>query len=222
MALRRQLAHSLRQKVGLGEDVAYDEHQQRPDALGPRAWENDAPGVLVHQVEGEHDHLPARILERSIEHGMVGIAGGRLGNAEVAQLALGLLGEQRRNDIRPRRVECCRRHPVQHEHVDVVGPQVAQRLLEARHDLGRGLNARSLPVAAVDVRLGRDNDLGPLARPECAAKNRLGTIKRRRVEISDTEVERGAHQINRFCLAFSCAEPDAAVPAAAEAGYGNL
>ena len=50
--------------------------------------EHDAPGVLVHQVEGEHDHLPT--LERSIEHGMVGIAGGRFGDAELAQFALGL------------------------------------------------------------------------------------------------------------------------------------
>ena len=117
--------------------LAHREHQQRADALLARVRKHVLPRALMHHVEAHHEHLPDGIVHRALQH-LVGEIDDRVfGDADVPDLALALLFEQRRRDHVQRIVVLGELDAVQIEHVDMIGAHQAQRIVEARDHLLR-------------------------------------------------------------------------------------
>jgi hypothetical protein len=63
-------------------------------ATGPsanRLRKDVGAGVLVHHVERDHHHVPHLVLDGAPKHFVLGVVGGGLGDAEMAELTLRLL-----------------------------------------------------------------------------------------------------------------------------------
>ncbi len=210
----------LLQEPRLGEDVAHREHAQRADLVGLRALQEMLARVLVHQVEGQHEHLPDRLLHGALQHDVLGIARGGLGDGEMAQLALLLLAQEGGDDLRHGPVVELGPQPVQVEDVDMVGVESAQRGLQVG-DHG-GCRERARAVERVDVGLGGDHHALARAALDGLADDALRAVADRRVDEVDAEVERPLHQRDRLRLGETGAEPDAAVTAAAEPRHAHL
>ena len=88
MALLDQLGEDVGTIGGIAEDVADDEHQERADAARPGYRKDTAPRSLVRQAVGRHGDFPGRFLDRPGQHGLFRIIGARLGDADMAHLAL--------------------------------------------------------------------------------------------------------------------------------------
>ena len=86
-----EIAHRGAQALGLREDVAHREHQQRADPAGAGQRKHAVAGILMHHVKPEHDHLPNLVLRRPVQNLVLGIVRRRLGDAEMAELAFRLL-----------------------------------------------------------------------------------------------------------------------------------
>ena len=114
---------------GVAEDVADDEHQERADPATLRHRKDPATRALVHEAVGQHGDFPGRFLDRPGEHLLFRIVGARLGDADMAHLALLLeLHESGRQDI-AMMVVGRRRDGVEMEDVHVVEAQPPQRRL---------------------------------------------------------------------------------------------
>src|SRR6185503_16798098 len=194
------------------EDVAHREHAERADALLACHRQQAPARVLMHHAEAQHEHFPDALLHRASEHGVLGVARAGLGHREVAELALLLLAQQPRHDLRHGLVVGRRPQPVQVEDVDVVGVELAQRVVEIGEHGGAGRG----------VALGRDDDAVARAALDGLADDALRLVGRGGVEEVDAEVERLAHERHRLRLGQARAQPDAAVAAAAQARNADL
>jgi hypothetical protein len=134
-------------------------------------------------------------LERALEH-----PGGEVGDARVADPALLLELAQRLDRVLERgRVA----RPVQQEQVDVVGVQLAQRVL------GGALQPPRLRVGRTDLR--RDEDVAAVDAAGGDAGRHLGlvAVRARGVYVPVPDLERVAHALGRFTAPqLPGAEPD--------------
>ena len=122
-AIGGQLAHRRGEPPWLREDVAHREHHQRADAVLPGQREHRFARVLVHHVKGDHRDVPHAVAAGALDHSVLGIAGRGLGDAEMAELALLLLAQQRRRERLDRMVVGARGDAVQLVDVDVIGAE---------------------------------------------------------------------------------------------------
>ncbi len=149
-----QLLHGLLQAARDAEQAAHHEHQEGADPVLQGEREDGLARVLVHHVERQHHDLPAIVPYRPLQHLVRRIIRRGFGDTEVADLALGLLVQQRRHELLHGVVVGCGRHAVELEQIDMIGTQGAQRAVQARdHVLCR--QRRAVPS---DLRLGRDHD----------------------------------------------------------------
>ncbi len=86
----RQIPDRAPQPLGLGKNVADREHQQSADPVRNRQRKHAASGILVHHVKAEHDDLPDAVGDGAPDRLVLEIMGRGLGDAEMAELALGL------------------------------------------------------------------------------------------------------------------------------------
>ena len=166
---------------------------------------------LVHQAVGQHGDLPGRFLDRPCEHLLFRIVGARLGDADMAHLALLLeLDESGRQDIAMMVVGGWR-DGVEMEDVHVVESEAPQRRL---HLAGHRLAG----IACVEDGLGRDHQLGAVMGPGGGADDLLGAIGLGGVEEIDAEIDGRAHDRHAVVEARATAQAQAAVAAATEPG----
>ena len=149
------------------------------------------PRVLVHHVEPEHDDVPQAVLDRALQHLVLGVAGAGLGDAEMADLALGLFPQQRRRDLVAGPVVSLRRNAVQLENVDAIDAEQPERIVEAGHGaVGGGGPTR----AAGNPGLGGDHDLVARHSLQRLAQDLFGAVDGGGVEQIDPEVEGLMHR----------------------------
>ena len=145
------------------------------------------------------------------EHSLFRIVGARLGDADMAHLALFLeLDEGGRQDIAMMLVGG-RGHGVEMEDVHVVETQPPQRRLHlAGHRLA------GIPCA--EDGFGRDHQLGAVIGPDGGADDLLGAIGLGGVEEIDAEIDGRPHDRHAVVEARAAAEAEPAVAAAPEPG----
>ena len=210
VALLDQLGEDVGAIGGVAEDVADDEHQERADPSALRLRKDLAPCALVHEAVGQHGDFPGRFLDRPREHLLFRIVGARLGDADMAHLALFLEPDEGgRQDVTMVLVGR-RADGVEMEDIDVVEPQPFQRGL---HLAGHGFGC----VAGVEDGLGRDHQLVAVIGPGGGSDDLLGAIGLGGVEEIDAEIDRRTHDRHAIVDAGAAAEAQAAVAAAAKA-----
>ncbi len=121
------------------ENVAHREHQERADAILPGQRKHRFARVLVQHVKGDHRDIPHAVAAGALRHRVLGVAGRGLGDAEMAELALLLLAQQRRREHMERMVVSARGDAVQLVDIDVIGAELPAMS-------GRGSRPRS-PVS---------------------------------------------------------------------------
>ena len=165
--------------------------------------------ALVHEAVGQHGDFPGRFLDRPGEHLLFRIVGARLGDADMAHLALLLEPyEGGRQDITMVLVGC-RADGVEMEDVDVVEAQPFQRGL---HPAGHGFAC----VTGVEDGLGRDHQLVPVIGSGGGSDDLLGSIGLGGVEEIDAKIDGRPHDRHAVVEAGAAAEAQAAVAAATE------
>src|ERR1043165_6894855 len=102
--------------------------------------------------------------------------------------------------------------------VDVIGAHAREALLDAAARLAGGI----LRVVERKFFLGRDDDLVARHALERAADDAFGAVDFRGVEEVDAEVEGAADDIRALLFGGAVAHAEAARPAAAEPGDGDL
>ena len=125
-AARGQLAQGGCEALRPREDVAHREHHEGADPVGDGPREDFGARVLVHHVKRDHHHVPHLVLDGALQHIVLGVVRGGLGDAEMAELAFRPLLQQRRGDHVARLGIGFGQHTVQLEDVDVVGIEPAQ------------------------------------------------------------------------------------------------
>jgi hypothetical protein len=103
---------------------------------------------------------------------------------------------------------------VQLEDVNIVGAELLERIVEARHRVRGGGTA----LAQRDPRLGRDHDTVARNGLDRLANDAFRAVDRGGVEQIDPEIERLAHERHGFRLALAGPEPEPAEAAAAQPG----
>ena len=187
-----------------------------PFCAGDR--EHVLAGALVHHVEAHHEDLPDVILHGELEH-LVGVILDRvLGDADVPDLALGLLLQQRGHDLLDRVLVLVRVHAVQIEHVDGVGAHQAQRVVQA----GDHLLRRPPLAAAMHECLGGDHDRLAGNRLERLSDHALGAVGGGGVDEVDAEVHGLVDEPGAFILGFAGLHAQPAETAGAQAGHADL
>src|SRR5581483_1380919 len=172
------------------------------------------PRALVHHVEAHHEHFPDGILQRALERLVGEIDDWILGETDVPDLALAFLLDQLRSEHVARMVVHVGLNAVQIEHVDVVGTEQPQRIVEARHHpLGRP------PLAvALDGRFGGEDDgLAPDSL-ERLADHAFCAVGRRGIDEVDAKLDGVAHEPRRLLLIQAGFQPHAGKAAGAEPG----
>ena len=204
MALLDQLGEDVATIGGIAEDVADDEHQERADAATLRYRKDPVTRALVHEAVGQHGDFPGSFLDRPGQHALFRIIGARLGNADMAHLALLLeLHEGGRQDIAMifigRRID-----GVEMEDVHVVEAQPSQRRLDAA---GHGLAC----IARLEDGLGRDHQPVPVIGPGGGSDDLLGSIGLGGVEEIDAEIDGRTHDRHAVVDAGAAAKAQTAV-----------
>lgn len=213
-ALLRQLTQFAGDAWRIGKNAAHREHDQGADAVFARHRKHVRPRALVHHVETDHEDVPDRIVHRALER-LVGEIDDRVfREPDVTDFAPRFLGEQRRRQSVARVIVHARIDGVQHEQVDVIGAEHAQRIVEARD------HPRRRPPFAVPPhrRFGRHHDLVARHRFERMADHALGAVGRRRVDEIEAELDRLEHQPRRLVLAQAGFQPHPREAAGAEPG----
>ena len=175
--------------------LPHREHQQRADALRPRDRKHVPARALVHHVEAHHEHLPDRIVHRALQHRVGEIDDRVLGDADVPDLALLFLLEQRRRDRLERIVVFVDLDAMQIEHVDMIGAHQAERIVEAATTFSGGAHG-----VAAELRLGGDHDLVARDGLQRLPDHALGAVARRGVDEVDAEPDRLVDQPRGFVL----------------------
>ncbi len=191
--------------------------KQRADAFLARHRKHVIARALVHHVEAHHEHLPNRIVHRAREHRVGEIDNRILGDADVPDLALGLLLDERRRQGLQRIIVLVRLHAMQIEHVHIVGAHDPQRIVQAR-DHARG---RPPFVIAVNEGLGRHHHLVPRNGFERAADHAFGAVGGRRVDEVDAEPDGLMNELCRFVLGLAGLQAKPRKAAGAEAGNAD-
>ena len=150
-------------------------------------------------------------LDRPGQHLLFRIVGARLGDADMAHLALFLELHQRGRQHVAMMVVGRRSDGVEMEDVDVVEAEPPQSRLDAAGHVSAG-------VARLEDGLGRDHQLVAVVGPDGGADDLLGAIGLGGVEEIDAEIDGRAHDRHAVVDAGAAAEAQAAVAAAAEAG----
>jgi len=126
LALLDQRGEGVAPVGGVAEQVADDEHQKRADPSTLRHRKDLATRALVHEAVGQHGDFPGGFLDRPGEHLLFRIVGARLGDADMAHLALLLEPDEGgRQDVAMVLVGCWR-HGVEMEDVHVVEAEPLQ------------------------------------------------------------------------------------------------
>ena len=167
----------------------------------------------MQHVEAHHDHPPHVVVQRARQHRIGEIVDRVLREADVPDLALHLLFNERRRDDVACMLVLVRLHPVQIEHIDIVGAHRPQRIVETFD------HARRRPplVAAVDGRLGRNEHLlagDGFQRPPHHAFRAIGW---RRVDDIDAQPKGLLDQPRRLRLGLPGLQAEPAEAAGAEA-----
>jgi len=204
-----------RAAVGVvAEDVAHHEHQQRADAAPPRDRKHLGARALVHQAVGQHDDLPWRLQGGAREHRLLRIARPRLGEADMAHLALLLEPQQRRRQRVAMMLVGGRADRVEMEDVDMVEPEPLQRRLDLpRHRLRR--------VLGLEQRLGRDHEPVTVIGLHRRAHDLLGPVGLGRVEEVHPQIDRRPRDPHALLETRPAPQPEPTVAAAAEPGNGD-
>ena len=141
-------------------------------------------------------HIPSA--DGALQHRVPAIARPGLGDAEMPQLALLVPSHSAGKRYRAM-VVGRRRNAVQLEDIDIVGAELAQRVVEARR---RRARRRSRP-AARDPRLGGRSPPVARHRSRRLAEDRFGPVDGGGIEQIDAEIERlvdeGDRPRSRFC-----------------------
>ena len=203
------------QSLRTAEGKPYGEHHQDADAPLHRRGKDPSAGRLVQHVEANHHYIPHVVLERPLQHPVLGIGIEGLGDPDEADLALLAQLLERRHDAGEQALVIGQRHTVQVVDVDGVGPEAPQAPLQAQPDIV-GCQAIGDPF------LRREDHRAAVDAADSAPHDLLSAIRLRGIDEVDTQLERPAHDGHRLRLASAGPLPHPAGAPSPQPHHANL
>src|SRR5262245_12875157 len=217
LPLRCGFAHGDGDAFRRGKDASHREHEKRANPLLTAQRKDGPSGTLVHHVKRDHEDVPYIVLRRPAQHLVQIVLRGLLGDADESNPPLCLLLEQCRNN-RFSGVSVFRmQNAMQLKHVHIVGPEHAQRILQAGNDL-----RWRMPLAiSSDGRLGCDSNRMAGNMLERLADRRFGSVNWRGVDEVDAHIYGFTYQQRSFILALAGRQAEPAESTAAETCHAD-
>jgi hypothetical protein len=172
-------------------------------------------------LKATHGGVPDIVFgQGALVHLVVKIEGRRLGDADEAKFALLLFAQHRRIDHIASMLVDVRRDGMELEHVEIIGLELAQRIVDARHDVFR---RKKLPGRVIGgTGLGSNDQAIARQRFDRSADHRLGAIGSSRVDDIDPKIDGEVDKRDDFSFRFALSQPEPAEPATAEPGCTDL